>query len=82
MTAHHLINEEELVAQCAYCGHEFEQEEIRSWKSVFHIRKHYKENKCCNCGKECSIKVNFCGSGHDAWVSNILKKRNIEDMVK
>ena len=82
MTAHHLINEEELVSQCAYCGHMFEKDEIQRWRSFFHMQKHYKKNICCSCGKECSIKISFCGSGHDTWVTNILKNRNIEDMVR
>jgi len=71
MTAHHLIVSDILKQKCMYCGTEFDP---LGWKSDHVLEKHYKINKCKDCGKEGKIGVDFDGDGADSWAMPIEKQ--------
>jgi hypothetical protein len=78
VTRFHLVNEDNLKNQCAYCGTEINS---GSWESVFYINRHYKSIKC-KCGKENVIRVDFIGCGHDSeWSSKIPLDKKAKDVV-
>lgn len=59
----HIIRRIERDGSCIYCN---EKLDSGKWKSVFSQIQHY---KCvlCSCGRENNVKVDFIGTGHDAW---------------
>lgn len=54
---------------CRYCPQDFQ--DVVEWKSEFHGELHYKSTKCGGCGRNNTIRVDFHGSGHDAFSSEL-----------
>lgn len=63
MGVHHIVNEDDQMKICVYCGNNLSE---NKWKSVFLQDFHYKTTNC-KCGKKAFLKINFLGSGHDKW---------------
>lgn len=72
MSAHHLLNEEEMKNRCIYCGKELEKSK---WESLNYTNRHYKLNECPHCHKTAKVQVGFEGSGHDSWGKPFKSKR-------
>ncbi|MBS3141796.1 hypothetical protein J4464_00230 [Candidatus Woesearchaeota archaeon] len=64
MVFHHSFREHDQFRSCAYCRND--QQGV-SWRSVHDSHLHYKERDCTRCGRVSRIRVDFIGSGHDAW---------------
>ncbi|MFW6013805.1 MAG: hypothetical protein ACOCZ6_04035 [Nanoarchaeota archaeon] len=81
MSAHHLLNENDMKKKCLYCGNELD---ICEWESQHYVEKHYKTNSCTTCGKEAIVEVGFEGSGHDSWAApfNTKKQRRHKGKIK
>jgi|WetSurMetagenome_2_1015567.scaffolds.fasta_scaffold1388438_1 hypothetical protein len=77
MTSHHLLNEDELLEKCIYCGR---KAEASHWRTEFHLRKHYKAMRC-SCGRVQKVKAPMQSSGHDEWVSRKIRDDNLETKV-
>lgn len=62
MPDHHLVRRAEKGGSCIYCSRQLED----AWISEFFAAAHY---KCvlCTCGKQNCVKVDYIGTGHDAW---------------
>lgn len=54
--------------KCMYCSNQLDR---KKWKSHFNAHKHYKVNKCDNCGKESRVDLDYDGSGHEDWSGEI-----------
>ncbi len=79
MSAHHLLNEDDMKKVCLYCGEDFDPEK---WESLHYVRKHYKTNQCGKCGKDAKIEVGFEGSGHDSWSCPFTtKKKKVKEII-
>lgn len=78
--SHHLIKDLEQFGCCKYCGSEFA---AGDWQSQWYMDKHYKVAVCSSCRRSAWMTVDFCGSGHDRWASNMERiTGSIEDKVK
>jgi DNA-directed RNA polymerase subunit RPC12/RpoP len=75
---HHVVQEQDLKHQCAYCSHDMGDD----WSSQFDRARHYKGASCQNCGKQVTMKVDFDGSGHDDWAGHDRWKEKLQHEVR
>ena len=74
MTAHHVVQEGNIIKQCIYCGRDLSSER---WDNEISGSHFYKTLKC-RCGKVCRVKINYLSSGHD----NFNKEKNLEMKIE
>lgn len=68
---HHIIKEKDQIKICPYCRSEMN----KGWKSEFHMKFHYKINKC-SCGKKIKIKMDYISDGNDNFEKKVEENFN------
>ena len=78
MPVHHVIDSDDQIRTCPYCGSDIAQSEScenKHWESTL-----YKEITCGKCKTKRLIRMEFLGDGHDSWFDEA--KDNIDKRIE